>query len=147
VGVVFQEQRLLEHLSAYDNVAVRLRLAGAPEEWASAQVSPLLAWLGLGEVLERKVPALAPGERQLVALARAAVGRPALVLADEPFAGLDSRQAERALRLLMALQRQGATVVVATRDEALPARHPFRVLRLEDGRLADARPRGLRLTA
>lgn len=148
VGVVFQDQRLLDHLSAYDNVALRLRLAEVGEEWISAQVSPLLAWLGLGEVLERRPPALAPAERQLVAVARAAVGSPALLLADEPLAGLSPPQAERVMRLLMALQRHGAAVLVATRDEELAAHYPFRVLRLAEGRVVEAiQFRSLRLTA
>ncbi len=148
MGVLFQDLRLVDHLSAYDNVALRLRLAQAPEEWISSQVPPLMTWLGLGEVLERRPPALSPAERQLVAVARAAVGKPALLLADEPLAALSAAQGDRVMRLLLALQRQGAAVLLATRDAALPARYPFTVLRLADGRVAEAaQPRRLRLTA
>lgn len=148
MGVVFQDLRLLDHLSAYDNVALRLRLARAPEEWISSQVAPLLTWLGLGEVLERRPPALAPAERQLVAVARAAIGKPALLLADEPLAALGAAQAERVMRLFLALQRQGTALLLATRDASLPTRYPFTALRLAEGRLAEAaQPRRLRLTA
>lgn len=148
LGVVFQDLRLLDHLSAYDNVALRLRVARAPEEWIASQVTPLLTWLGLGEVLERRPPALTPAERQLVAVARAAIGKPALLLADEPLAALGAAQAERVMRLFLALQCQGAAVLLATRDASLPTRYPFTVLRLAAGRLAEAaQPRRLRLTA
>lgn len=147
IGIVFQELRLLDHLSAYDNVALRLRLAGAEEEQISAQVSPLLRWLGLGEVLERRPPELAAADRQLVAVARAAVGSPGLLLADEPLASLDPGQAERVMRLLMALQREGTAVLLATRAEELARRYGFAVLRLASGRLTGGASHHLPLTA
>jgi cell division transport system ATP-binding protein len=135
VGVVFQDLRLLDGLSAYDNVALRLRLADVPDGLISAEVSPLLGWLGLGEALERRPPELSPAQRQLVAVARAAVGGPALVLADEPVAGLEPAKAGQVMRLLLSLQRRGACVLVATRDEGLARRYPMAVLRLASGRL------------
>jgi cell division transport system ATP-binding protein len=147
IGVVFQDLRLLDHLSAYDNVALRLRVTGAGDEWISSQVSPLLAWLGLSDVLERRPPELSAAERQLVAVARALVGAPSLVLADEPLTGLAPPQATRVLRLLMALQRRGTAVILATRSEELLARFPFTALRLVDGRLAGGGTQPLRLSA
>ena len=114
---------------------MRLRLTRVREELIPAQVAPLLDWLGLGEVLERHPPELAPPHRQLLALARAAVGAPDLLLADEPLAGLDSSQAGRAMRLLFSLQRRGAAVVLATRDEGLHRRYGMPALRLCRGRL------------
>jgi cell division transport system ATP-binding protein len=135
-GVVFQDLRLLDHLSAYDNVALRLRIAGLADEAIAAEVAPLLGWLGLGEVLEQRPPELAPAQRQLVAVARAVVGGPALVLADEPLAGLDPTQARRVMRLLLSLHRRGSTVLLATRDQELPRRYPFVVIGLRGGQLA-----------
>lgn len=136
IGAVFQDLRLLDDLSAYDNVALRLRVAGVPEELVAARVAPLLGWLDLGEAIERRPCELAPPQRQLVALARAVVGDPGLILADEPLAGLDAAQAARAMRLLLSLQRHGAAVVLATRDEALHRRYPMTALHLAAGRLA-----------
>lgn len=135
IGIVFQDVRLLDGLSAFDNVALRLRVAGADESTIPDQVLPLLDWLGLGEVIELKPPALTPAQRQLTALARAAIGCPSLVVADEPLTGLDPGQALLAMRLLFSLQRLGAAVVVATRNEALQRRYGLPALRLVRGRL------------
>lgn len=136
IGVVFQDLRLLDHLSAYDNVALRLRIGGAENDAIPLEVSPLLGWLGLGDVLERRPLELTPAQRQLVAIARAVIGNPGLVLADEPLVGLDPDQAHRVMRLFLAMQRRGAAVLLATRALELPRRYPFAVLLLHQGRLA-----------
>jgi len=135
IGVVFQDLRLLDHLSAYDNVALRLRIAGLADEAIAAEVAPLLGWLGLGEALEQRPPELAPAQRQLVAVARAVIGGPALLLADEPLAGLDPAQARRVMRLLLSLHRRGTTVLLATRDHGLPQCYPLAVIGLHGGQL------------
>jgi cell division transport system ATP-binding protein len=136
IGVVFQDLRLLDHLSAYDNVALRLRIAGlADDEAIAAEVAPLLAWLGLGEALEQRPPELTPAQRQLVAVARAVIGGPALLLADEPLANLDPTQARQVMRLFLSLHRRGATVLLATRDHGLPQRYPLAVIGLQGGQL------------
>src|SRR5690242_4634929 len=95
VGVVFQDFRLLEHLSAFDNVALPLRIAGASEEQISSYVSEMLGWLGLSDLIETKPPQLSMGQRQLVAVARAVIARPALLLADEPTSNVDPKRARR----------------------------------------------------
>ena len=137
IGMVFQDCRLLAQLSAFDNVALPLRLAGRPEGQIRADVTEMLRWVGLARRAEARPAELSGGEQQRVAIARAVVGRPNLLLADEPTGNLDDVQAERLLRLLTEMNRHGATVVVATHNTALVARHPGRVLRLEHGRLVD----------
>jgi len=138
IGVVFQDFRLLPHLSTFDNVALPLRIAGRPEGQIRADVSELLRWVGLAQYLDTPPAALSGGEQQRVAIARAVINRPALLLADEPTGNLDDGQAERLMRLFKELNRIGTTVIVATHNEALVARHPARALRLAQGRLVVA---------
>ncbi|HWA81743.1 MAG TPA: cell division ATP-binding protein FtsE [Acetobacteraceae bacterium] len=135
IGVVFQDFRLLPHLSAFDNVALPLRIAGRPEGQIRADVAEMLRWVGLAGKLESLPETLSGGEQQRVAIARAVIARPRLLLADEPTGNLDEAQAERLMRLLHELVRLGTTIIVATHNEALVARHPATALRLEHGRL------------
>ena len=137
IGMVFQDFRLLAHLSAFDNVALPLRLAGRPEGQVGADVGEMLRWVGLGHRADARPAELSGGEQQRVAIARAVVGRPHLLLADEPTGNLDDVQAERLMLLLKEMNRLGATVVVATHNDALVARHPGPALRLDQGRLVD----------
>jgi cell division transport system ATP-binding protein len=135
IGVVYQDFRLLPHLSAYDNVALPLRLAGRPEGQVRADVEEMLRWVTLTRRLHARPAELSGGEQQRVAIARAVIGRPALLLADEPTGNLDDVQAERLMQLLAELNRLGTTVVVATHSMALVRRHKARALVLEEGRL------------
>jgi cell division transport system ATP-binding protein len=135
IGVVFQDFRLLPHLSAFDNVALPLRLAGRPEGQVRADVEEMLRWVTLTRRSYARPEELSGGEQQRVAIARAVIGRPALLLADEPTGNLDDAQAERLMQLLAELNRLGTTVVVATHSMALVRRHPARVLTLREGRL------------
>jgi cell division transport system ATP-binding protein len=135
IGMVFQDFRLLAHLSAYDNVALPLRIAGRPESQIRADVVEMLRWVGLGRALDVRPAELSGGEQQRVAIARAVVGRPSLLLADEPTGNLDDVQAQRLMRLIQEMNRLGATVVVATHNESMVARYPAPSLRLEQGRL------------
>lgn len=135
IGTVHQEFRLLSHLSAWDNVALPLRLAGVAESTIRTDVADLLDWIGLDGKETRRPEELSGGEQQRLVIARAVVTRPALLVADEPTSELDARQARRTLALLAEMNRQGTTVVVATHSEDLPNRHPARMITLEGGRL------------
>ncbi len=135
IGVVFQDFRLLPHLSAHDNVALPLRLAGHDEAEIAADVGDMLGWVGLSRRAHARPAQLSGGEQQRVAIARAVIARPELLLADEPTGNLDDAQAVRLMQLLGEMRRRGTTIVVATHNERLVERHPARALRLDRGRL------------
>jgi cell division transport system ATP-binding protein len=141
IGVVFQDFRLLPHLSAFDNVALPLRLAGRPEGQIRADVGELLRWVGLSRHLEVYPAALSGGEQQRVAIARAVITRPALLLADEPTGNLDDGQADRLMQLFKEMNRIGTTVIVATHNARLVARHPAPALNIAAGWLAASEER------
>ncbi len=135
MGIIFQDFRLLDHLTAFDNVALPLRLAGRREaDWAG-DVQEMLDWVGLHDRTQVHPPALSGGEKQRLAIARAVVTRPDLSVADEPTGSVDAAMAERLLKLFQALNRLGATVLIASHDDALAARSGAGVLRLEGGHL------------
>lgn len=138
IGVVFQDFRLLPHLSAYDNIALPLRVAGMPEAEIEAPVREMLAWVGLTDRGMAKPPTLSGGEQQRIAIARAVITRPEMLVADEPTGNVDPDMAERLLHLFDSLNRLGTTVVVATHDFHLLNRIPnARMMRIEKGRLLD----------
>src|SRR5215469_12474363 len=139
VGVVFQEFRLLDHLSAFDNVALPLRLAGVRPGDYTHDVEELLGWVGLGEKLNSRPPTLSGGEQQRVAIARAVVARPDLLVADEPTGNVDAEIGARLIRLFGELNRLGTTVLIATHDRALIESTKAREMRLVDGRLVELR--------
>ena len=139
IGVVFQEFRLLEHLSAFDNAALPLRIAGRKPESYRQDVAELLAWVGLRSRMHAMPATLAGGEKQRLAIARAVVGRPDILLADEPTGNVDHEMSLRILRLFVELNRLGTTVLIATHDQDLVARSGKGVLHLEDGRLTTVR--------
>jgi len=135
IGVVFQEFRLLDHLSAFDNVALPLRIAGRKPDTYRHDVAELLAWVGLKERMHAMPPTLAGGEKQRLAIARAVVNRPDILLADEPTGNVDHDMGLRILRLFVELNRIGTTVLIATHDQDMVARSGMPVLHLERGRL------------
>ena len=119
VGVVFQDFRLLDHLTTYENVALPLRVMGRVEANYRAEVVELLRWVGLGERMNALPPVLSGGEKQRAAIARALIARPELLLADEPTGNVDPGLARRLLRLFIELHKSGTAVVIATHDIAL----------------------------
>jgi cell division transport system ATP-binding protein len=133
VGVVFQEFRLLNHLSAFDNVALPLRVAGVRESTIRKHVDELLAWTGLGDHMDARPPTLSGGQQQRVAIARSLISRPDLLLADEPTGNVDDALGVRLLYLFEELNRMGTTVVIATHSETMVSRFKKPVLHLEDG--------------
>jgi cell division transport system ATP-binding protein len=138
IGVVFQDFRLVPHLSAYDNIALPLRIAGVGEDDIEQPVHEMLAWVGLSDHIHAKPPTLSGGEQQRVAIARAVIGRPEILVADEPTGNVDPAMAERLMHLFDSLNRLGTTVVVATHDIQMIQRVPdAHMLRLDHGRLFD----------
>jgi cell division transport system ATP-binding protein len=135
IGVVFQDFRLLPYLTTFDNVALPLRIAERTEAEVRADVRDILDWMGLAPKQDALPHELSGAEQQCVAIARAVIMRPQLLLADEPTGHLDEQQAQRQLTLFQELHRLGTTVLVATQNDALAARHPAASLYLERGRL------------
>ncbi len=138
LGVVFQDFRLVAHLSAFDNVALPLRVAGVPESELVQPVRDMLEWVGLADRMAARPATLSGGEQQRVAIARAVIGRPQLLVADEPTGNVDPEMAVKLLRLFEAMNRLGTTVVVATHDAHLLRQVPDSlIMRLDRGRLSD----------
>jgi cell division transport system ATP-binding protein len=135
MGVVFQDFRLLDHLTTYENVALPLRVQGKDEASYRGEVVELLRWVGLGEHMHVLPPVLSGGEKQRAAIARALIARPELLLADEPTGNVDPPLARRLLRLFIELNRLGTSVVIATHDFSLMDQVDARRLVLAHGHL------------
>jgi cell division transport system ATP-binding protein len=135
MGIVFQDFRLLDHLTTYENVALPLRVQGRDEGKYQPEVVELLRWVGLGERMHVLPPVLSGGEKQRAAIARALIARPEMLLADEPTGNVDPSLARRLLRLFLELNRLGTSVVIATHDLALMDQVDARRLVLGEGRL------------
>lgn len=140
IGIVFQDFRLLDHLSALENVALPLTLAGHPLGKVRKDVTELLNWVGLADFLDAKPPTLSGGQQQRLSIARAVIARPSLLIADEPTGNVDAAIAERLLFLFEELNKRGTTIVLATHNDSLIRRFSYPVLRLTQGEIrADAR--------
>jgi cell division transport system ATP-binding protein len=135
IGVVFQDFRLLDHMTTYENVALPLRVAGKEEAEYRSDVIDLLKWVGLGDRMHVLPPVLSGGEKQRAAIARALITRPEVLLADEPTGNVDPPLARRLLRLFIELNKLGTSVVIATHDIALLEQVDARRMVLADGRL------------
>lgn len=136
IGMVFQDFRLLDHLSAFDNIALPLRINGGKDEQIGDFVAEMLGWLGLADLVDATPPTLSMGQRQLVAVARAVVTRPNLLLCDEPTSNIDTALARRLMHLFTQLSKLGTTVVISTHNEDLVRRHRHPVLTMAGGRLS-----------
>ena len=136
IGVVFQEFRLLDHLSVLDNVALPLRVAGMDEKQIKDYAEELLSWVGLADHMQVRPAILSGGQKQRVAIARAVISRPKLLLADEPTGNVDDKIALRLLYLFEELNKLGTTIVIATHNEALISRFGHPQLHLENGEIS-----------
>lgn len=136
IGVVFQDFRLLDHLTAFENVALPLRVLGQKEDDYREEVVDLVRWVGLGTRVDALPPALSGGEQQRLAIARALINKPDLLIADEPTGNVDPEMARRIFRLFIELnKRLGTTVIIATHDMHVIREFNSPVLRIQDGLL------------
>ena len=137
IGVVFQEFRLIDHLTAFENVALPMRVTGVNQNQYREDVRELLNWVGLGSRIDALPETLSGGEKQRVALARALVSKPDLILADEPTGNVDPVMGEKIMKLFIELNKLGAAVVVATHDLQLVEALDKPAIRIERGRLRE----------
>ncbi|MGE0701206.1 MAG: cell division ATP-binding protein FtsE [Hyphomicrobiaceae bacterium] len=133
IGIVFQDFRLLDHLTTWQNVALPLRVVGKKESEYREDVTDLLQWVGLGDRMDDYPSVLSGGEKQRAAIARAVIGKPELLLADEPTGNVDPQMARRLLRLFIELNRLGTSVIIATHDHLLMRQFKAPRLELHDG--------------
>jgi cell division transport system ATP-binding protein len=133
IGVVFQDFRLIPHLNALDNVALPLKVRGVEGRKARKQAAELLEWVGLEDVLYRTPQTLSGGQQQRIAIARAVIGRPQILLADEPTGNVDDDIALKLLYLFEELHKIGTTVIVATHNRSLPQSFQHPEIFLENG--------------
>ena len=140
IGVVFQDFRLLDHLSAFDNVALPLRVCGMDEKEVKKRVTELLQWVELDKHLKAPASTLSGGEKQRVAIARAVINRPELLLADEPTGNVDNDIAAKLMKLFVELNKLGTTVVIATHSEKLISDFAYPRLNLQNKNLRVYRP-------
>jgi cell division transport system ATP-binding protein len=140
IGIVFQDFRLLDHLTTWENVALPLRVMGKKESDYADDVTDLLHWVGLGSRIHAYPEVLSGGEKQRAAIARAVIGRPELLLADEPTGNVDPAIGNRLLRLFVELNRLGTSVIIATNDYALMEQLEAPRLMLYEGQLQVSGP-------
>jgi cell division transport system ATP-binding protein len=140
IGIVFQDFRLLDHLTTWENVALPLRVTGKKESDYAEDVTDLLRWVGLGDRIHAYPEVLSGGEKQRAAIARAVIGRPELLLADEPTGNVDPAIGNRLLRLFVELNRLGTSVIIATHDYALMEQLEAPRLMLYEGQLQVSGP-------
>jgi cell division transport system ATP-binding protein len=136
IGVVFQDFRLIDHLSAVDNVALPLRVAGMKNDRIRKYVAELLTWVGLADHLDATPLTMSDGQQQRVAIARAVINRPSILLADEPTGNVDNDLGVRLLHMFDELHKLGTTILIATHNEGLVRRFHHPILHLHDGELS-----------
>ncbi|MBQ9035745.1 MAG: cell division ATP-binding protein FtsE [Alphaproteobacteria bacterium] len=133
IGVVFQDFRLLESMSVYDNIALPLRVRGMNEKEIYRRVVELLQWVELHKSINKQCSTLSGGEKQRVAIARAVINRPDILFADEPTGSVDSEIANKLMRLFVELNKVGTTVIIATHNEQLTSSYNYQRIDLRDG--------------
>ena len=136
IGVVFQDYRLLDHLTALENVLLPLAVTQQLTPSSQVHAEELMHWVGLQDYLHTRPPMLSGGQQQRLAIARAVIGRPKLLLADEPTGNVDDQLAARLIRLFEELNRHGTTIVLATHNAHLIGAFPHETLLIENGHLS-----------
>lgn len=136
-GVIFQDFKLIRNKTAYENVALVLEVAGMKPQFIRKKVQNVLRQAGMEDKMNQYPPSLSGGEQQRVAVARAIVGDPKIILADEPTGSLDAKSAGIIMDLLKGYQSRGATIVIATHDRDILSRTSQRIIYLENGRVMD----------
>ena len=139
IGVVFQDFRLLDHMTTFENVALPLRVRRTPRARYKKDVVELLEWVDLGDRINALPEVLSGGEKQRAAIARAVVGQPDLLLADEPTGNVDPALAARLLRLFVELNKLGTTILIATHDYGLLDQFDAPRLNISGGELTVSR--------
>jgi len=135
IGTVYQDFRLLDHLTVLQNIALPLKVMGEKRRHCHEKAQEMARWVGLSNEVSHYPPTLSGGQKQRVAIARAVITNPKLILADEPSGNLDRALSERFMYLFSELHRQGTTILYATHDDELMKRHPYPILRLENGKV------------
>ena len=141
IGVVFQDFRLMDHLTVIENVALPLQIAGAKSIDINSHVNELISWVGLEDKTDLYPNILSDGEKQRIAIARAVIGRPRLLLADEPTGSIDSEQGDKIVYLFQELNKIGTTILIATHDQSLIEKFKYPVLSLIDGKILTSEKR------
>lgn len=136
IGVIFQNFRLLPHLSLYDNIALPLRLANLPEAKIQNAVTDMLQWIGLRDYMKVKPVFLSGGQQQRAAIARAVITKPKILLADEPTGSLDDAMGDKIMALFEELNKSGTAILIATHNQGMIERFPHHVLKLQGGQLS-----------
>jgi len=133
IGIVFQEFRLLDHLTTFENIALPLRVLGQKPSDYNDNVSELLNWVGLGERMHAHPNLLSGGEKQRAAIARAVITRPDILLADEPTGNVDPELSKRLLHLFAELNKMGTTIILATHELQLIKNFDYPHIQLNNG--------------
>jgi cell division transport system ATP-binding protein len=138
IGIVFQDFKLIPRRTVGENVGLALEVLGTPRDVINRRVNAVLSIVGLRGRADEYPPTLSGGEQQRVAVARAIVNDPSILLADEPTGNLDGAMAIEVMEILQAINLRGTTVLVATHDAGLMQRFPYRVLRFRAGKLVES---------
>jgi cell division transport system ATP-binding protein len=143
IGVVFQDYRLINHLSAFENVALPLVVSGVKEKEIKKQVSEMLDWVGLANFMHKTPRELSGGQQQRIAIARAVINKPDIIVADEPTGNVDAEMAKKLLHLFVEMNKQNTAIIIATHSQDLCAKFNFPRFHLEKGKLEILQPLGL----
>lgn len=137
IGMVYQDYKLLNHLTVGENIGLPLQIEGAPQTEIDGKVAELLDWVGLRQYQHHRPVTLSGGEKQRVAIARAVINNPPLLIADEPSGNLDPKLAKRFMYLFESLNKMGTTILFATHDVELIRNFQHPMLMLRDGHLTE----------